>query len=173
MTFARAGTAFLISTFVAAAAAQQPGPAPGLAKPDTPEIKATIEQLRTAVGPQWGYAVHFWCEEPRANRADDPVIAPTRIFDDVLAIGNSGTTVYVFRTPAGLLMIDALGGNDAQATTAQVESQLLPGFRALGLDPAQVKMILVTHGHADHFGGATYSRNISARRSWCRRRTGA
>ena len=43
-----------------------------------------------------------------------------------------------------------------QATTAQVESQLLPGFRTLGLDPAQVKVILVTHGHADHFGGASY-----------------
>ena len=94
-----------------------------------------IEQLRMAAGPQWSYAVHFWCEEPRANRPDDPVIAPTRIFDDVFAIGNSGTTVYVLRTSAGLLMIDALGGNDAQATTAQVESQLLPGFRTLGLDP--------------------------------------
>jgi metallo-beta-lactamase class B len=46
-------------------------------------------------------------------------------------------------------MIDALFGN-------QVETQLLPGFRALGLDPAQVKIVLVTHGHADHFGGAAY-----------------
>jgi metallo-beta-lactamase class B len=156
VTFARVGTALLISTFVAAAAAQQPGPAPGPAKPDTPDIKAMIDQLRTAVGPQWSYAVHFWCEEPRANRADDPVIAPAQVFDNVFALGNSGTTVYLFRTPAGLLMIDALGGNDAQATMAQVESQLLPGFRTFGLDPAQVKMILVTHGHADHFGGASY-----------------
>jgi metallo-beta-lactamase class B len=57
--------------------------------------------------------------------------------------------VYVVQTSAGLLMIDALVGN-------QVETQLLPGFRALGLDPAQVKLVLVTHGHADHFGGAAY-----------------
>ena len=74
----------------------------------------------------------------------------------MFAIGNSGTTVYVIRTSAGLLMIDALGGNDAQSTSAQVESQLLPGFEKLGLDPAQVKVILVTHGHADHFGGSSY-----------------
>jgi metallo-beta-lactamase class B len=46
-------------------------------------------------------------------------------------------------------MIDALFGN-------QVETQLLPGFRTLGLDPSQVKIVLVTHGHADHFGGAAY-----------------
>ena len=45
------------------------------------------------------------------------------------------------------MMIDALGAN-------QVESQLLPGFQTLGLDPAQVKSVLVTHGHADHFGGS-------------------
>jgi metallo-beta-lactamase class B len=47
------------------------------------------------------------------------------------------------------MMIDALGAN-------QVESDLLPGFIKLGLDPAQVKTILVAHGHADHFGGAAY-----------------
>ena len=115
-----------------------------------------IDRLRATVGPRWGDAVHFWCEEPRANRPDDPPIPPTKIFDNVFAIGNSGTTVYVIRTSSGLLMIDALGGNDAPSTSAQVESQLLPGFEKLGLDPAQVKVILVTHGHADHFGGSSY-----------------
>lgn len=138
----------------AALFAQQPAPAP--AKPDTPEITAMISQLRMKVGPRWESAVHFWCEAPRANRPDDPPIPPTKILDDVYAIGNSGTTVYVVKTSAGLLMIDALGAGDAQATAAQVESQLLPGFRALDLDPAQVRIILVTHGHADHFGGASY-----------------
>jgi metallo-beta-lactamase class B len=131
----------------AMSAAQQPPAAP--AKPDTPEITAMIEQARKAAAPQFTDAVHFWCEAPRANRPDDPPIAPTKIFDNVYAIGNSGTTVYVVRTSAGLLMIDALSGN-------QVDSQLLPGFQTLGLDPAQVKVILVTHGHGDHFGGSPY-----------------
>ena len=129
------------------AAAQQPPAAP--AKPDTPEITAMIETARKAAAPQFADAVHFWCEAPRANRPDDPPIAPTKIFDNVYAIGNSGTTVYVVRTSAGLLMIDALGAN-------QVDSQLLPGFQTLGLDPAQVKIVLVTHGHGDHFGGSPY-----------------
>ena len=93
--------------------------------------------------------MHFWCEAPRANRADDPVIQPAKIFDNVYAIGNVGTVAYVIQTSAGLMMIDALGAN-------QVESDLLPGFTKLGLDPAQVKTILVAHGHADHFGGSAY-----------------
>ena len=140
-----------------ATAAQQPGPPGGAPpKPDSPEITQSIAALRTKVGPKWDYTVHFWCEEPRANRADDPVIAPTQIFDNVYALGNSGTTAYVIRSSAGLLMIDALGSGDQQATTAQVESQLIPGFAKLGLDPAQVKMILVAHGHADHYGGSSY-----------------
>jgi metallo-beta-lactamase class B len=133
----------------AALFAQQPPGAQPPAKPDTPAIKALIDQTRTAAGPRWEYAVHFWCEEPRPNRPDDPIIEPTKLFDNVYAIGNSGTTVYVIRTSAGLLMIDALNAN-------QVESQLLPGFRKLGLDPAQVKTLLVAHGHADHFGGSAY-----------------
>jgi metallo-beta-lactamase class B len=147
----------LLVSAVIATAAQQPGPPGGApAKPDSPAIAESIEALRTKVGPKWAYAVHFWCEAPRANRADDPVIEPTRIFDNVYALGNIGTTAYVIRTSAGLLMIDALGGGDQAATTAQVESQLIPGFKKLGLDPAQVKMILVAHGHADHYGGSRY-----------------
>jgi metallo-beta-lactamase class B len=117
--------------------------------PDTPAVTAMIEAARKAAAPEFAEAVHFWCEAPRANRLDDPPVTPTRILDNVYAIGNSGTTVYVVRTTAGLLMFDALFAD-------QVDTQLLPGFRALGLDPAQVKIVLVTHGHADHFGGAAY-----------------
>jgi metallo-beta-lactamase class B len=128
-------------------AAQQPAAPP--AKPDSPAIIEQLDRLKKSVGPRWGDAVHFWCEAPRANRADDPVIQPSKIFDTVYAIGNVGTVAYVIQTSAGLMMIDALGAN-------QVESDLLPGFMKLGLDPAQVKTILVAHGHADHFGGSAY-----------------
>src|SRR5580698_1664102 len=127
--------------------AQPPAAAP--AKPDSPEVQALIEKAKKAGGPMWAGEEHFFCEAPRPNRPDDPVIPASKIFDNVYIIGNSGTAVYVIQTSAGLLMIDSLGAD-------QVQTQLLPGFQKLGLDPANVKIILVGHGHADHFGGSPY-----------------
>jgi metallo-beta-lactamase class B len=37
-----------------------------------------------------------------------------------------------------------------------VETVLVPGLRKLGLDPANVKYVLLGHGHGDHFGGSAY-----------------
>ena len=132
----------------ALARAQAPAPA-APAKPDSPAVKALIDKARKTGGAMWAGEAQFFCESPRANSASDPVIVPTKIFDNVYAIGNSGTTVYVIQTTDGLLMIDALGA-------AQVDTLLLPGFQKLGLDPAQVKIIIAGHGHADHVGGARY-----------------
>lgn len=124
-------------------------PAAPQTRPDSATVVQRIAALKDAAGSRWADAVHFWCEAPRANRADDPVIEPARIFDNVYAIGSTGTVAYVIRTSAGLIMIDALPPDE-------LETRLLPGFVRLGLDPAQVKVILVAHGHADHFGGAGY-----------------
>ena len=130
------------------AKAQAPAPA-APAKPDSPEVQALIEKAKKTGGAMWAAEAHFFCEAPRANSATDPVIVPTKIFDNMYAIGNSGTTVYVVQTSDGLLMIDSLGA-------AQVDTLLLPGFQKLGLDPAQVKIIVAGHGHADHVGGSRY-----------------
>jgi metallo-beta-lactamase class B len=137
----------LMAVMPSAAIAQAPPPAP--AKPDSPEVVALIEKTKKAGGPMWADEAHFFCEAPRANSANDPQIEPTKIFDNVYVIGNAGTVVYVVQTSAGLLMFDSLGANDTQ-------TQLLPGFQKLGLDPAQVKAIVVAHGHGDHFGGSPY-----------------
>ena len=134
----------LCALFAAPAWGQAPAP-----KPDSAAVQAIVARAKTAAGTMWAEEAHFFCEAPRANSPDDPPIEPTQIFDNVFVIGNAGTVAYVFRTSAGLVMIDALGAN-------QVESVLLPGFKALGLDPAQLKAIIVGHGHADHFGGSAY-----------------
>jgi len=124
--------------------AQAPEP-----KPDSPAVQAIIARAKAAGGTMWAEEAHFFCEAPRANSANDPPIVPTKIFDNVFVIGNAGTVAYVLQTPTGLVMIDALGAN-------QVDSVLLPAFKSLGLDPAQVRAVIIGHGHADHFGGAPY-----------------
>lgn len=135
---------FLLPSFLVA---QQPNAIPLLN--DTPKVKQEVEEAKKIAGSDWAKAEHYFCEAPYTDSNDDPVIEPTKIFDNVYAIGNSGTTAYVISTSEGLIMIDAL-------RPTQIQTQLLPGFKKLGLDPAQVKMILITHGHADHFGGAAY-----------------
>src|SRR5437016_3417593 len=65
------------------------------AKPDSPEVKALIEKAKKTAGPMWADEEHFFCEAPRANSANDPLIAPAKIFDNVYVIGNAGTVVYV------------------------------------------------------------------------------
>jgi metallo-beta-lactamase class B len=126
---------------------QAPPAAP--AKPDSDAVKALIEKAKKTGGSRWAEEAHFFCEAPRANSPSDPPIEPTRIFDDVYVIGNQGTVAVVIKTSAGLLMIDALSPD-------QTETQLLRGFQKLGLDPSMVKIIVVGHGHADHFGGSAY-----------------
>jgi metallo-beta-lactamase class B len=130
-----------------AAFAQQPEPIS--LKSDTPRVKQHIAKAKKIAGAQWATAEHYFCEAPRTDAPNDPVIEPAKIFDNVYAIGNSGTTAYIIGTSGGLVMIDALRPN-------QLDTQLFPGFQKLGLDPAKVKAILITHGHADHFGGAAY-----------------
>ena len=118
-------------------------------KPDSPEVQAMLEKAKKTAGTQWADEERFFCEAPRANAATDPPIKPTKIFDNVSIVGNQGTAVYIVQTSAGLLMIDSL-------PAANLNNQLLPGFMALGLNPADVKVIVLGHGHADHFGNAAY-----------------
>ena len=118
-------------------------------------IKDHLDKARAIAGTQWAPAYQFFCVDPRANSNDDPPIEPSKIFDNVYAIGNVGTVAYAITTSEGIILLDSLGAN-------QVDSVLLPGMRKLGLDPAQVKLVVVAHGHADHFGGSPYFQDRGA-----------
>src|SRR3954469_9124709 len=120
--------AFMIvmAAHVGAQAPQAPAAAP---KPDSPAVLSLIEKAKSAGGTKWAEEAHFFCEAPRANSPTDPPIEPTKIFDNVYAIGDQGTVAYVIQTSDGLLMIDSLSPGDTQ-------TKLLPGFQKVGLDPA-------------------------------------
>jgi len=143
--------AWLFASAVATAAVAQ-APAG-----DSARVPAIVDRAVAAAGSEWGEAVEFFCRDKgRANRADDPEITPTRVFDNLYALGRTSTVVWALTTPDGILLIDA-GYPD------QLESVLLPQMRAAGLDPNNVRYVLIGHGHADHFGGASYFQQRGAR----------
>ncbi len=118
---------------------------------DGPEVKRHLDAARELAGEQWRTTAEFLCgPDPQpGNAAESPIMEPARIFDNLYAFGLSHAVVYALTTEEGLILIDA-GYPD------QVESVLLPGLEQLGLDPADIRYVIVAHGHLDHYGGAGY-----------------
>jgi metallo-beta-lactamase class B len=77
-------------------------------------------------------------------------VPPTRAFDNLYYVGNEFVGVWILKTSAGLILFDSSSSAD------EAEHDLVPGLVKLGLDPAQIRYVIVTHGHWDHFGGAAY-----------------
>jgi metallo-beta-lactamase class B len=79
-----------------------------------------------------------------------PAPAPMQVFDNLYFVGGDWVSAWLLKTSEGLILIDAL--NNAEEAAALIEG----GMVQLGLDPRQIKYIVVTHGHGDHYGGAGY-----------------
>lgn len=74
----------------------------------------------------------------------------TRMFDNMYFIGNDMMACYLFDTEEGLFMIDCMD----QGFFDYIEG----GIKSIGFDPADLKYILVTHGHGDHYGDSNLFR---------------
>lgn len=82
-------------------------------------------------------------------RIDDPAVqsvAAFRVFDNLSYVGLEWVSCWVLETSEGLVLIDSLYGDFVD--------HALAGLRDLGLDPSDLRYVLVTHGHFDHVGGA-------------------
>jgi metallo-beta-lactamase class B len=77
-------------------------------------------------------------------------LEPTKVFDNIFFVGNNFVGVWIVRTSTGLVLFDS------SESTDEARDHLVPGLRTLGLDPAQIRYVIVTHAHWDHFGGAKY-----------------
>jgi metallo-beta-lactamase class B len=95
------------------------------------------------------------CNPPGAAAGDaQPAAAntaePQKIFDNLYFIGVPSVSAWAVTTSQGIIVIDSLNN------PREAETFIEGGLRKLGLDPMQVKYVIVTHGHADHYGGAQY-----------------
>jgi metallo-beta-lactamase class B len=81
--------------------------------------------------------------------------APFKIADGLYYVGASDYTSYLIVTKAGLIVID--GGD------APTGHQIVGNIRALGFDPANIKILLNTHQHFDHAAGLAELKRAAAR----------
>lgn len=77
-------------------------------------------------------------------------LTPARVFDNLYFIGNRFTAAWVVETSEGLILIDALMHEQ------EIRRDLEGGLASLGLDPADIRYVVISHGHGDHSGGAAY-----------------
>ncbi len=71
-------------------------------------------------------------------------VAPFRIADNLYYVGNRDVSCHLVDTGEGLLLLDT--------SYTQASYLLWESIRGLGFDPADIKWILHSHGHVDHFG---------------------
>lgn len=72
---------------------------------------------------------------------------PAKVFDNLYFLGQTEYSVWAVTTSQGIILIDTI-------FDYSVEAEVVDGLKKLGLDPAQIKYAIVSHGHADHSGGA-------------------
>jgi len=72
---------------------------------------------------------------------------PVKVFDNLYFIGQSEYSAWAVTTSDGIIVMDAI-------FDYSVEDEVVNGLTKLGLDPKQVKYVVVSHAHGDHVGGA-------------------
>jgi metallo-beta-lactamase class B len=80
---------------------------------------------------------------------DDPAVqwvAPFQVFDNLYYVGARWVSAWVLETDQGLILFDALYG--------ELTDLIVEGMEELGLDPQDLRYVIVTHAHYDHIGGA-------------------
>lgn len=58
-------------------------------------------------------------------------------------------TAWAVKTSTGIILIDTLFGYAAQ-------DEIVDGMKKLGLDPAEIKYVIVSHAHGDHDGSVKF-----------------
>ena len=80
-------------------------------------------------------------------------IAPFRMLGNLYFIGSRAVSVHLIDTGDGLILIDTGYPN--------MWEQILTSMRSLGFDPADIRILLHSHGHYDHIGSTAEFKALS------------
>src|SRR3954447_10262110 len=74
---------------------------------------------------------------------------PVKVFDNLYFLGMTEFSAWAVNTSEGIIIIDAL-------YDYSVDDEVAEGLKKVGLDPARIKYVIISHGHSDHSGGAKF-----------------
>ncbi|PYS35035.1 MAG: hypothetical protein DMG14_27985 [Acidobacteria bacterium] len=108
-----------------------------IAKPDLLEEAANLCSAR---GPQRPAVLRQEAGLPPVPRQ---TLEPTKIFDNLYYVGFNDAGAWALTTSQRIIVIDSLN------TPEEAEKILIPGMEKAGLDPKQIKYVVIVHGHFD------------------------
>jgi metallo-beta-lactamase class B len=128
-----------------------------LAQPKNP-IDAFLTAAKAAAGFDFAGTLVRVCVAPQTapgadvapGRAPDRTTwytEPAKVFDNLYFVGTKIHSSWALTTSEGIILIDTLYEYAS-------EEAIVGGLKKLGLDPATVKYVIVSHAHGDHVGGA-------------------
>jgi len=71
------------------------------------------------------------------------------VFDNLYMLTTKTNSAWAVKTSGGIILIDTLFGYAAQ-------DAIVDGLKKVGLDPADIKYIIVSHAHGDHDGSVKF-----------------
>ena len=130
------------------------------------EIQAALESAKTAAGFEFLGTLVRTCLLPQSGGEDtrdnipgyitNPASAPARdtwyaepakVFDNLYFVGGKVQSSWALTTREGIILIDAIYPYNS-------EELIIGGMQKVGLDPKNIKYVLISHAHTDHIGGA-------------------
>ena len=72
-----------------------------------------------------------------------------QVFDNLYMLTTKANSAWAVKTSAGIILIDTLFGYAAQ-------DEIVDGMKKLGLDPVDIKYVIVSHAHGDHDGSVKF-----------------
>ena len=87
--------------------------------------------------------------------ADGQAREPFKVFDNLYFIGMKYVSSWILTTSDGLIMFDALFEHE------EYGEYLIENMHKLGFDPADLKYLVITQGHLDHYGQARMLQDLT------------
>ena len=130
------------------------------------EIRAAVESAKTAAGFEFLGTLARICLLPQSggdntddtvpgyvsNRASAPArdtwyADPAKVFDNLYFVGGKVHSSWALTTSDGIILLDTIFPYNS-------EELIVGGMKRLGLNPGDIKYVVISHAHADHIGGA-------------------